>query len=782
MADLRTRPEASPAADSPATESPSPESPSPESPSPESPTTASPWTASPTTATAVTQPRRRGPGGAIAARPWLVLLGFLLLLGALVPLASIAEDRMQSVVFAAKEDAHEADRLLSEDFPGGPPHMVVLATVSDGGLDDDGVEADATRLLDRLEAEPGVASADSYWSVGDPRLRSEDGRTGLFLVRLRGEEERRIETADRLLTSLPQAQGQLELAITGDAAVSAALDTQMEADLVRAELITAPLALIVLVLVFGSLVAAGLPLLVAVGTVTATLAVLTLVTFLVPVSSFSLNLTTAIGIGLAVDYSLFVITRFREQLRFGDTPQEAVQVTVRTAGRTVWFSALTVALGFLAPVVFPSMRSLAYAGIVAALMAAAVATTALPAVLVLLGSWISRLDPLRRQIGKHRDTDRGFWSRLAAGVMHRPGWTTIGVVALLLLFALPFGRANFGVQDDRVLPVGSAVHEAGQLLREQFPQASESPVTVVLPDLSAAAGEGAAGRLGSYAAALSFIDDVDRVETTTGTYADGRQVEGPTEASARFASADGTWLQVTAGSEPFSAAGRQVVEEVRDTPAPAEAYVGGATAGLSDTRAEIVDRLPWALLIIGSSTFVLLFLFTGGLLIPLKAVVLNLLSLTATFGAMVFVFQDGNLRWLVGDFTVTGYLDIGIPVLIFFVAFGLSMDYEVFMLSRIAEAYQASGDNTEAVARGLQRTGGLVTAAAALLAVVLGAMATSGVSSLKLLGVGLALAIVLDATLVRALLVPAIMRLAGDANWWAPRPLRRLHRWAALSD
>lgn len=721
--------------------------------------------------------RPAGVGGWLAAHRWSVLVAAAVLIGLTLPLARMAKDDLTSVPFAAPGDAQAADDALAADFAGGPPHMVVLATAT-AGVDDPRAAGDAQALADELRGHDGVLSVDSYWSTGLPELRSADGRTGLLLVRLTGDQQDRITTATELLPLVSDAAaGSLTLRATGSATVAAALHEQMATDLVRAELITAPLALLVLILVFGSVVAAALPLLVSVVTVVVTLAVLDVLTLFVAVSSFSLNLVTAIGIGLAVDYSLFVTTRFREQLAAGDPVPVAVATAVRTAGRTVWFSALTVALGFAAPLVFASMRSLAYAGIAVAIVAATVCTTVLPVLLSVTGRRIDALDPLRRWHARRPPggADGGFWHRFTTAVMRRPLLVALPVTAVLILLAVPFGRVNFGVQDDRILPVGHPVHEAGQALRGGFDGAAGDTTVVVLPGLDAAT-RGA--DLDGYAAALAGLPDVQRVDTATGSWVGGQQVQGPTPAGARFAGDAGTWVQIVPTVEPFTAAGTRLVQQIRALPAPGPALVGGAAAGLLDTTDEILDRLGWALLIIVGATFVLLFLFTGGLLIPIKAILLNLLSLTATFGAMVFVFQDGNLQWLVGTFTPTGYLDLAIPVLIFFVAFGLSMDYELFLLSRITEEYRRCGDNELAVARGLQRTGRIVTAAAALLAVVLLAMATSGVSSLKQLGVGLALAVVLDATLIRSLLVPSIMRLAGDANWWAPGWLRRWHdRW-----
>jgi RND superfamily putative drug exporter len=718
----------------------------------------------------------------LVQRRRLVVLLAAVVMALAAPFAGAAEQRMTAGGFDADGEAAAADRMVGEDFTGGPPHLVVLATAA-AGVDAPPTAGDAEALTGRLIGEPGVAEVTSYWSAGRPaELRSPDSRTGLVLLRLTGDEPQRSATAQRLLPLVSEATaGSLRLAATGPSAVDAALEAQMQQDLVKAETLTAPLALAVLILVFGSLVAALLPLVVGVLTVLATLALLNGLTHLVDVSIFSLNLTTAIGLGLAIDYSLFVVTRFREQLAAGDGVPTAVSVTLRTAGRTVWFSAVTVALGFAAPLVFPALRSLAYAGIVTSLLAAAMATTVLPAILAIVGRRVDRFDPLRRIHARRPPAalEQGFWHRLAGAVMRRPATVALGVVVLLLGLALPFAHVNFGLDDDRLLPARHPVHKAGQQVRADFPAIAAVTVSVVLPAFD---GRARTGELNAYATQVSRLPGAGRVDTLTGGYLDGRLIAPAGELSGRFVGSAGTRLSVTSDAEPYTPDGTGLVADIRELPAPGQALVGGTAAQFLDTRNEIADRLPWALTIIASTTFLLLFLFTGGLLIPLKAILINLLSLTATFGAAVYVFQQGNLRWLVGEFTPTGYIDIGLPVLIFCVAFGLSMDYEVFLLSRIAEEYRRTGDNTLAVKRGLQRTGRLVTAAAALIAIVFGAMATSGVTTLKILGVGLALAVLLDATLVRALLVPAFMKLAGRANWWAPGPLRRLHRRFGLTE
>ncbi|WP_309140614.1 MMPL family transporter [Streptomyces sp. PKU-EA00015] len=723
----------------------------------------------------------------LARRRILVLLVTLAALVVAVPFGSDVESRLsEGGITVPSSESARADELLNTRFEGGSPHLVFIAAVGTS-IDSPEVTSEATALTERLAKEPGVVQAASYWTLDKaPTLRSQDGRTGLIMVRLAGDEDQIRKAAARIVPDAVGEQGPLKVTATGVTAVRMEIEKLSEEDLTRAEMLSGPLVLIILLLVFGSVVAASAPLAVGILAVIGSFVILRLLDMVVQVSVFSVNITTALGLGLAIDYSLFIVTRYREELARGRSVHDAVAESVRTAGRTVLFSALTVAVSLSAMLIFPMyhLRSFAYSGIAVVILAALGSVVVLPALLAVLGHRIDALN-VRRLFRRNAKaaaatTDTaGFWHKLAMAVMRRPLPFALAVAAVLVALGLPFMRAAFGDSDDRVLPASSPAYQGAQVLREEFDNREGSPLNVVLPDIDPVS---AAGKVADYAKKLSTVPGITRVDALTGSYSEGTQVAPPGPAAERFKADSGTWLSVVSDTEPYSARGMDLVDTLRGQPAPDTVLVGGQAALLVDSKATLGEKLPWALAIIALATMVLLFLFTGSLLIPVKAIVLNLLSLTATFGAMVYIFQDGHLRWLVGDFTVTGMLDIDTPILMFCVAFGLSMDYEVFLLSRIKEEYHRTGDNISAVAWGLERTGRLVTAAAALIATVLLSFATSSLTPLKLLGIGLALAVIVDATLVRGILVPAFMRLAGRANWWAPQPLARLHKKIGLDD
>jgi RND superfamily putative drug exporter len=668
-------------------------------------------------------------------------------------------------------ESTRATDALDEVFHTGDPNVVLLVRSASGTVDDATAADAGARLTERLASVPDVAEVASYWTLGQPdELRNEAGDEALVLGRITTEDDEAHETLAGIRDELGGEQGGVDVAVGGPAAVNEELTTSVESSLGRAEMIAVPLTLLLLAFVFRSVVGASLPLVVGAMAITGTLFALFVLGSLTDVSVFSINLTTALGLGLAIDYSLFIVSRFREEMRGGLAPHDAVVRSVETAGRTVAISALTVAVALSALIVFPMyfLRSFAYAGVAVVLLAMAASIVTLPALLAVVGPRIDSRRARRRSETASTDAP-GFWHRVATTVMRRPIPIAVGVTAVLLLLGAPFLRLTTGLPDERALPESAEARQVSERIASGFDGDSGQAFPIV-----AGAVDPAGTDLAAFAAEVSTLDGVARVEGPGGTWTDGRRVAEATPASQRFAASDAAWLSVVPTVGPQSPQGERLAEDVRALDVPFDFLVGGGAAQLIDTKDALASGLPIALGLVAVTTVVLLFLMSGSLLIPLKAVVLNLLSLTATFGAMVWVFQDGNLSGLL-DFTATGRIDTSVPILMFCIAFGLSMDYEVFLLSRIKEEYDRSGDNTASVALGLERTGRIVSAAAALLAITFIAFGTADVSFLKLFGLGLALAVLMDATVIRGLLVPAFMRLAGRANWWAPAPLRRLH-------
>jgi RND superfamily putative drug exporter len=676
-------------------------------------------------------------------------------------------------------ESSRAASVLQDEFRGGNPNIVLLVRTDGGSVDDPAVRAQGVKLTQELAAEPDMQTVVSYWTLGNaPPLASTSGSEALILGRIMGDDDDVRDRVDGLSPKFTDDQGAVTVGVGGRAEVFRQVGTTVESDLRKAEAISIPITFLLLILVFGGLVAAGLPLLIGGFAIVGTFAALQLISAITQVSIFSLNLTTAMSLGLGIDYALFIVSRYREEMRNGLEPHAAVVRSVETAGRTVLFSALTVCASMFALILFPLafLRSFAYAGVAVLILAAVGALVILPAMLAVLGRRVDSLVIFRR---KPKPEGTGFWHRLATLVMRRPLPIAVAIVAILLFLGAPFMKVNFGLPDDRVLPTTASSRVVQDQIRTQFTSREINAMPVVAENVGdpTAVSE----QIDDYAAKLSTVHGVARVDALTGSYAGGRLVVGPNPASARFQAADSTWLSVVPNVEPLSDAGETLVADVRATEAPFNVLVGGDAAQLVDSKHALFDRVPLALGIIALVTLVVLFLMTGSVVLPIKAVILNLLSLTATFGAMVWIFQQGHLSGLL-NFTPTGLIDTTTPITMFCIAFGLSMDYEVFLLSRIREEYLRSGDNTRAVALGLERTGGLVTAAAGLLAVVFIAFATSQITFIKLLGVGLALAILMDATLIRGTLVPAFMRLAGGWNWWAPKWLRKVHDRFGLEE
>ncbi len=699
-------------------------------------------------------------------------------------------------------ESTKAREIVEKQFGAGSPNIVLLATAANKSVDSPTSAQAGAVLTKELAAEPGVSGVVSYWSLQAPPLKSNDGSKALVLARITGSaddvRDRIEELSPKFTRAASSSSPALTVQVTGQAEVFRQVGSTIENDLKRAEAIALPITLLLLVLIFGGLVAAGLPLFVGALTVLGTFAVLQIINSFTDVSIFSLNLTTALGLGLAIDYALFMVSRYREELAAGWPVADAVVRTVRTAGRTVVFSAATVAISLSSLLVFNQafLRSFAFAGVAVALLAAVSSVVVLPALLAVLGHRVDALSLHRsvkgaKGVNAKRETAKnlsnGIWHRIAIGVMRRPIRVAAVASLALLVLGVPFLHLNLSLSDHRVLPKDATARIALDQIATGFNSRENGAAEIALPSMDLSK-PGSLTQLDEYAVAISKVQNVARVDSANGSYISGRNVAPANAASARFKSADGsagTWVSVVPNVEPVSTKGERMVKEIRALTIPVAANsvakVGGPSAELIDSKASLFSRLPWAGAIIAIVTFVLLFLMFGGLLVPLKALILNVLSLSATFGAMVWIFQEGHFSDAL-NFTATGSLDATIPVLMFCIAFGLSMDYEVFLLSRIKEEHDRTGDNTRSVAMGLERTGRIVTAAAILIALVFVAFATSGISFIKLFGLGLALAVLIDAFVIRATLVPAFMRLAGEANWWAPAPLRRLQQRIGLSE
>jgi putative drug exporter of the RND superfamily len=708
----------------------------------------------------------------VARHRWSVLIGYLVTAMVFGVFGVQVFGTMKSEGFIDPGgEAARAAAALENDFGTTDPAVVIVIQAS---TDVDTEAAAATALLDEVATVPGVEGIVSYWSTGSPQLRSDDGATAQAFVYADPDADR-AQLASDIVDDYTGQQGDLVVYAFGGEVIGNAFTEQISGDLARAEGVAVPLTVILLIFVLGSVVAAGLPFLVAGGTILGSFLVLYLISLATDVSVFSLNLVTGLGLALGIDYSLLIINRFREELGAGKTVPEAVAATVNTAGKTVFVSGITVAVALSSLLFFPQyfLRSFGYAGIAVSILAVVGALTAIPALLAILGPRINKLKVRR---GDLTPKDDGGWARLARFVMRRPWPVLLASVAFLLVLAAPALGAVFGQVDERALPADNPVAQAGQVLREEFPGYENAPYDVVLIDA------GSPDDVRAYATQVSQLEQVQRVTTPTDIIVDG-QVVAPNPNPETWTSGSDARISAVGSVPPIDPAGEQLLADIRDIPAPAsEVLIGGVAAGWADATQSILDRFWWVILWLGLTTLVILFLYTGSILIPVKAFALNLLSLSAALGVLVWVFQDGRLSWLTGDYTVTGTIDMSTLVLIGVIAFALSMDYELFMLSRITEEHAAGKDTTEAVAFGLQRTGRIVTAAALLIAIVFAAFMTSGATNIKQLGFGVTVAILLDATIVRALLVPSFMRIAGTANWWAPAWLKRVHQRVGLQE
>jgi RND superfamily putative drug exporter len=733
-------------------------------------------------------------GRFVVRRAWWVIGAWLVILLAAIPFAPQVPDRLSAGGFILDDLESARAKALLESELGAPPSALVIvlssATLEAGTPAFEGAAAEAVR---DVASAPHVARVVSHLIA--PRQVSVDRHTAYDIVFLDLPADTSPEALPILRERLRDVP-ELDVELAGGPAFYGDVQTVSEADLQRSEIISLPLAALTLLVVFGSVVAAGVPLVVGGAAVVVALAVIFVVASVTPMSIFVLNLATLLGLGLGVDYSLLLTSRFREELALRpvgpDRVAEAVHATVATAGRAVFFSGLTVLLGLLGLVLFEFMilRSVGIAGAIVVGLAVASALTLLPAVLAVVGTRIDRL-AVRRVAA--RPSSEGPWARLARAVMRRPVTVLIPTLAVILLLGSPFLHVRFNAPDSSILPPSVPSRAAFDRLRAQFGEGEFAPIVIAIRTVGPATSPENLAALHDYSRRLATDPRVSRVESLVDldprlTLQQYQLLYGnPSGPPDRFAlvtlaattRGDLTAFTVYTPFGPNREEGKALVADLRNPagapapPAGATVLVGGGAADVADVVDRVRADFPRTAVFIVISTYLVLFVLLRSLILPAKALVMNTLSIVASFGAMVWIFQDGNLSAILG-FQPVGFVETTQPVILFCVLFGLSMDYEVFILTRTKEVWDRTHDNVEAVARGLERSGRIVTSAALVVVVVASSFAFADIVLIKALGIGMAIAIALDATVIRALLVPATMRLLGRWNWWLPARLERL--------
>jgi putative drug exporter of the RND superfamily len=677
----------------------------------------------------------------------------LFILGILVSggLGSQAFSRFDSGGYSdPSSDSAKVAEYLQDTFDVRNPSLVMAVHTKGGSVNDPEVVTSAEELESQIRNDSNTDKVISYWSSGNsPFLKSKDGTSGLMFVYFKTTD---FTETDKLGGQYQEKYDgtykNLDVYVSGEAVFANAINGNIQEDLKVAEFISIPLTFLLLLLVFGALVASAMPLVIGVTAIIGTFFVMYLLTLFTDVSIFVLNLTTGLGLGLGIDYALLIVNRFREELAKGLSKESAIVNTMKTAGKTVFYSGLTVVVTLISLMFFPLnfLKSMGYAGASVVALAVFGALIPLPALLVMLGEKVNKGRVRRGALIQRED---GRWAQVARFVMRKPITVVAASLAILFFFISPIGNAKFGQVDTDQLPATDRAYISSQFIAEQFPGEEGNPIEIIFPNGSSQPAE-----ISAFTNQLSSVVGIARVGAP--------QVVG-----------NAVRVEAVQLMKPRTPASEALIEEIRALPSPDGMLVGGVAADYADTQGAIADTLPivfgWVVLIV----LLLLFAFTGSLILSIKAILLNFLSLAATIGVLWWVFGEGNLQSVVGDFIVTGIIDTNMMVLVAIVAFGLSMDYEVFLLSRIKEEHDAGRSNTESVAIGLQKSARIITAAAFILAIVFASFVTSGVTAIKLLGFGVAFAILLDATLIRALLVPALMRLFGERNWWAPKALKR---------
>ena len=662
-------------------------------------------------------------------------------------------------------------RILTEKFKEATPDAVILADFR-RSADAPSSTGTAKKLTARIAAVPGVKTVTSYYSLGSPAaLRSVDGQEVYFFAYFDAKADY-AGTGELLQKRVDGWFRGARVYAAGGSVIGSSINQHITKDISAAESIAIPTTIGLLVLAFGSIVAAGLPLIVAIVAGLGSLFALYIAAQIADTSIFAINLVTGLALGLGIDYALLIVNRYREE-RVKHSVTESVEIAVKTAGRTVFFSGLTVALVLLALGFFPQyfLRTFAVAGVATVTFAVLGAVLLLPAIMTLMGDRINKLKVFR---GDLAPKETGLWERVSRNVMRRP-LPVLFVVLLALAGLASLGKSTqYGLVDDRILPRDSAVVLANDQIRTRFAGREGTPIEIIV-------GHPSQNQLIDYTNKLSQLQHIVRVQSPLGITQSGLLDTGYAPVFAGYTTDGLTRIQAITNVDARSTVAMHLIEKVRGISTDIHyVRVGGAAAAYTDSLFGIGNNLSRALLWLVLSTLVLFFFFTGSVLLPIKAVLLNLLSLGATMGFLTWVFQEGNLRWLIGDFQTTGTLDSSTLVLVAIIAFGLSMDYELFLLSRIKEQHDKGQSTIDSVSYGLQHSGRIITTAALVLAVSFYALVASGVSIIKLLGFGVAFAILLDATVVRALLVPALMRLFGEFNWWAPAWMKRLQSRAGL--
>jgi len=686
----------------------------------------------------------------------LFALAFFLIAGALG--GSVA-DRLDP--YGADDPQTEAVEARKQLQAAGLRVPGVIIVIDEAPLAEPATRARVTRMQRGLAQRPEVQSVNGFYDTRSRDFVSADGESTYLAVALHPTDDKEWQAAGaEIAEDFEDREG---VTVGGAAVAQEQVNKQVEQDLQRAELLAFPLLFLLSFIFFRSLVASLLPVMIGMLAIVGTFLILRVASELGSISIFALNLTTGLGLGLAIDYSLFIVSRYREEIAKDGPGLAAMRRVLATAGRTVFFSSLTVAAALASLLVFPQrfLYSMGLGGSAVALLAALISLTVLPAILTLLGTRVNALAPRalqRRAAADARATQEGFWYRLSRFVMRRPAPIATLSAIFLIALGLPFLGIKFNTVDPTVLPKDASARQAYDTVSAEFPPYRETPIWVAV--------EGATAQESSRFAA--------RIDRLAGVAA----VSPPRPLAERV-----TVIRAVSAAPFNSDASEATVGRIRSAPEPpgASVQVAGATADFIDFQDSLVRHLPSAFAIIVVATLVILFLMTGSVVLPIKSLLMNVLNLSAVFGLLVLIFQDGRLEGLLG-YTSSGAIEQTMPILLFAVAFGLSTDYAVFLLSRIKEARDNGASDSESVAIGLERTGRIVTAAALLFAVAIGAFATSQIIFIKQNGVGTALAVLIDATIIRALLVPSLMELLGRWNWWAPAPLRRLHERFGISE